>query len=58
MPETLAVIPCRVGSKRIPRKWSALVAGKPLLQHTIDIARAAKTITRLVVSTEDKDTIA
>ena len=49
----LAVVPCRGGSKRIPRKWSALVAGKPLLQHTIDTARAAQSITRLVVSTED-----
>lgn len=52
---TLAVIPCRGGSKRIPRKWAQLAAGKPLLQHTIDIARAAKSIDRLVVSTEDKD---
>ena len=48
----LAVIPCRGGSKRIPRKWAALVDGKPLLQHAIDIAQAAS-ITRLVVSTED-----
>ena len=51
----LAVIPCRSGSKRIPRNWAALVNGKPLLQHTIDTARAAGTITRLIVSTEDKD---
>lgn len=49
----LAIIPARGGSKRIPHKWAQLVAGKPLLQHTIDIARAATTIDRLVVSTED-----
>lgn len=49
----LAVVPCRGQSKRIPRKWAALVDGKPLLQHTIDIARAAATIDRLIVSTED-----
>lgn len=49
----LAVIPCRGGSRRIPRKWAALVNGRPLLQHTIDIARATQSITRLVVSTED-----
>lgn len=50
---TLAIIPARGGSRRIPRKWAQLVDGKPLLQHTIDIARAATSIDRLVVSTED-----
>jgi CMP-N-acetylneuraminic acid synthetase/spore coat polysaccharide biosynthesis predicted glycosyltransferase SpsG len=49
----LAVVPVRGGSKRIPRKWAQLVAGRPLLQHTIDTARQASSITRLVVSTED-----
>lgn len=49
----LAVIPVRGGSKRIPRKWAQLVAGKPLLQHAIDCARAAEGIDRLVVCTED-----
>lgn len=49
----LAVVPCRGGSKRIPRKWAQLVDGKPLLQWTIDIARAATSIDRLVVCTED-----
>lgn len=53
MPELLGIIPCRGGSKRIPHKWAQLVAGKPLLQHTIDTARASARITRLVVSTED-----
>lgn len=49
----LAVIPVRGQSKRLPRKWAADVNGKPLLQHTIDCARATHGITRLVVSTED-----
>lgn len=49
----LAIIPVRGQSKRIPRKWAADVNGKPLLQHTIDTARAASVITRLVVSSED-----
>lgn len=49
----LAVIPVRGGSKRIPRKWSQLVNGRPLLQHAIDTARAAEGIDRLVVCTED-----
>lgn len=50
----LAVIPVRGGSRRIPRKWAQPVNGKPLLQHTIDCARAAQGIDRLVVCTEDK----
>ncbi len=50
----LAIIPVRGGSKRIPRKWAQLVGGKPLLQWTIDAARATRGIDRLVISTEDE----
>lgn len=53
----LAIVPVRGGSKRIPRKWAQIVAGKPLLQRTIDTARAAHNIDSLVICTED-DTIA
>lgn len=49
----LAVIPVRGQSKRLPRKWAATVAGKPLLRHAIDCARAAEGIDRLAVCTED-----
>lgn len=52
---TLAVIPARGGSKGIPRKNLCLVAGKPLLAHTILAARAARHLTRLVVSTDDEE---
>jgi CMP-N,N'-diacetyllegionaminic acid synthase len=53
--ESLAVvglIPAREGSKGIPRKNLAPVAGKPLLAWTVDAARASESVTRAVVSTD------
>ena len=57
MTPVLAVVPCRGGSKRLPHKWAQTIGGKPLLQWTIDTARAVHGVDRLVVCTED-DTIA
>lgn len=53
--EVLAIIPARGGSKGIPRKNLQLLVGKPLLAHTIEQALAAKTVTRVVVSTDDEE---
>lgn len=52
---TLAIIPARGGSKGIPRKNVRLLAGKPLITHSIEQARAVSAITRVVVSTDDAD---
>lgn len=52
---TLAVIPARGGSKGLPRKNIALVAGDPLIVHTIRAALAAATVDRVVVSTDDAE---
>ena len=49
----LAVIPARGGSKGIPRKTLADVAGRPLLAYTADAALAAKRLTWVIVSTDD-----
>jgi YrbI family 3-deoxy-D-manno-octulosonate 8-phosphate phosphatase len=51
--EVLAVIPARGGSKGIPRKNLRLIAGKPLLGWTIEGARSARLVNRVVVSTDD-----
>lgn len=51
--EVLGLIPARGGSKGIPRKNLAPVAGKPLLAWTVDAARGAQELTNVVVSTED-----
>lgn len=51
--EVLAIIPARGGSRRLPGKNLLDVAGRPLLVQSIDHAKAAKTVTRTVVSTDD-----
>ncbi len=51
----LGIIPARGGSKGIPRKNIRQLAGKPLIAYTILAARAARTLTRTVVSTEDPE---
>jgi len=55
MMDVLAVIPARGGSKGIPRKNLALVAGKPLVAHSIAHALAAESVTRVLVSTDDPE---
>lgn len=54
-PEVLALIPARGGSKSIPRKNLLLLAGMPLVAHSIAHARASRHITRVVVSTDDEE---
>lgn len=52
--ETLAVIPARGGSKGIPGKNIAFVGGRPLIAWTIEAARGASSLGRIVVSTDDE----
>ncbi|HSN94062.1 MAG TPA: acylneuraminate cytidylyltransferase, partial [Anaerolineaceae bacterium] len=54
-PEILAIIPARGGSKGIPRKNIKLFAGAPLLAWSIKAAKDAKTVTRIIVSTDDEE---
>jgi len=51
----LAVIPARGGSKSVPRKNVANIAGKPLLAYTIEEALKVPRILDLVVSTDDQE---
>lgn len=55
MPEVLALIPARGGSKSIPRKNIRPFAGHPLIAYSIAAARAAETVTRVIVSTDDEE---
>lgn len=50
--DVVGLIPAREGSKGIPRKNLAPVAGKPLLAWTIDATRGSRTLTRTIVSTD------
>lgn len=50
----LAVIPARAGSKRLPGKNTRLLAGKPLIAHTIVAALQSSCCEEIVVSTDSK----
>lgn len=54
----LAIIPARGGSKRVLRKNVRLLAGKPLVAWSIEAARAAKRLDRIVVSSDDPEVLA
>jgi CMP-N,N'-diacetyllegionaminic acid synthase len=51
----LVLIPARGGSKRIPRKNLAMVAGRSLLAWTIRAAKAASTVSHVLISTDDAE---
>lgn len=51
--KVLGVIPARGGSKGIPKKNIVDLAGKPLINYTIEAAQKASLLTHLVVSTDD-----
>ena len=53
--EVLALVTARGGSKGIPRKNIIPFLGRPLIDWTINSARASKTITRIVVTTDDEE---
>ena len=49
----LAIIPARGGSKGILGKNTKLLSGKPLIAWTIEAAKQAHCIDRIIVSTDD-----
>jgi pseudaminic acid cytidylyltransferase len=51
----LGLIPARGGSKRIPRKNIRLFFGRPIIAYSIKAALAARTIDRVIVSTDDEE---
>jgi N-acylneuraminate cytidylyltransferase len=52
---TIAIIPARGGSRRIPGKNIRLLAGKPLIVYTIEAAIASRLFHGVVVSTDSED---
>ena len=52
---TLAVIPARGGSKRIPRKNIKAFCGKPMIAWAIDAAEQSGLFDRILVSTDDDE---
>lgn len=54
-PRTIAIIPARGGSKRIPRKNIKPFCGVPLLARTIGLLHGTRLFSRIVVSTDDPE---
>jgi CMP-N,N'-diacetyllegionaminic acid synthase len=54
----LYIIPARAGSKGIPHKNSKELAGKSLIQYTLDLARAVTADENICVTTDDEQIIA
>jgi len=55
MTEILALIPARGGSKGIPRKNIRTFAGYPLVAWSIAAGLQAKSVSRVIVSTDDEE---
>lgn len=51
----VAIIPAKGDSKRVPRKNLRMMLDKPLIAWTIEAAKNSSEITRVIVSTSDKE---
>jgi 3-deoxy-manno-octulosonate cytidylyltransferase (CMP-KDO synthetase) len=52
--KTLAVIPARYESTRFPGKVLAPIAGKPMIQLVFERVREARSVSRVIVATDDE----
>lgn len=55
MSKPLFIIPARGGSKGIPRKNIKELCGRPLIQYSIELARAFAPDSHIIVSTDDDE---
>jgi len=53
--KSIAIIPARGGSKRIPRKNVKSFLGKPIIQYSIETAINSKCFDHILVSTDDPE---
>ena len=53
----LCVIPAQGGSKGVPHKNKKLLGSRPLIQHAIETAKAARRIDAVTVSSDDPEII-
>src|ERR1041384_553716 len=50
---TVGIIPARYASTRFPGKPLALIARKPLIQHVVEQCQKAKSLSEVIVATDD-----
>jgi pseudaminic acid cytidylyltransferase len=55
MSKSIAIIPARGGSKRIPRKNIKDFYGKPLIAYSIQTAKKSGLFDKIIVTTDDKE---
>ena len=53
-PKVLGIVPARSGSKEIPGKNITIVGTKPLIAWTLEIAKRAKSLDKIIVSTDSE----
>jgi len=53
----LVIIPAKSDSKRLPGKNKKIIAGKSLVEHAIDYSLSSSYVSKIVVTTEDDETI-
>src|SRR4029077_16348776 len=49
----VGIIPARYASTRFPGKPLALIVGKPLIQHVVERCQEAKSLSEVIVATDD-----
>ena len=52
--KVIGIIPARFASTRFPGKPLALIAGKPLIQRVVEQCQKAKSLSEIVVATDDE----
>ncbi len=53
--KSIAIIPARGGSKRLPRKNIRDLGGKSLVEHTLDAAQNSECFNRILLSSDDNE---
>ena len=56
MIKAFVIIPAKGDSKRLVGKNKRIIAGKTLLEHSIEYAKKSILASSIIVSTEDKET--
>src|SRR5579872_4504266 len=51
--KVVGIIPARYASTRFPAKALASIAGKPLVQHVVERCRMARSLSEVIVATDD-----
>ena len=54
LPTAVVVIPARIGSTRFAEKVLAADTGRPMVQHVVDRARRAETVSEVIVATDNE----